>query len=120
MAWFGTEVEGMKIYSTNEKVVGKWTDGATLYEKVTEFNIDASNLNSWKDYSLGITGTRMVSQSLIVQHQSNGSVYVSSGTSSTANLKHMYNIINGNVALYINSNDYVGMPVTCIVRYTKS
>jgi len=40
-------IESKTAYSTTEKVVGKWIDGSTVYEKTVEVSGLSSNVSNW-------------------------------------------------------------------------
>lgn len=113
-------IDELCVYSSTERKVGKWTDGNDLYEIALSITVASDNLNSWKDYSTGITGSELISCDFSVQHPSNGTVYFSTGSTSTASLRHMMNILNGNFSIYAGANDYIGGTAHAILRYTKS
>ena len=116
---------GMEIYSTDEKVVGKWTDGKTLYEK--SFTItnpqDGTLLMSGIDKCMttmvgidaSLSSSRYYSSDVIPQDPYNLQVrtYVYKTASGTRNVGDLtVGVTKGTSWISLNSADLT-------VRYTK-
>lgn len=112
-------IDELCVYSSTERKIGKW-NGHDLYEIDLSITIASDNLNTWKDYSTGITGSELISCDFSVQHPSNGTVYFSSGSTSENSLRHMMNILTGNLGIYAGVNDYIGGTAHVILKYIKS
>lgn len=60
------------VYSTTEKVIGKWTDGSDLYEKVTIFDTFTTGANSLE---LGLTNVKEILKMNIMAEVGSGIGY---------------------------------------------
>lgn len=103
-------------YTTTEQVVGKWTDGNTLYRKVIEGTTPSQ---SGQFQSLGFTMATIVREYL--EFLSAAGFWVGRGYIEDNVVRFSYAISNGG-SIYFSqlSNDALSRPYRLIIEYTKS
>lgn len=114
------EVIGIKLnggvadyheYSTSEKVVGKWIDGSTLYEKTYAITSAISIGTSWSDTGFVLpANTNRIIGGFIYRNAQNGALMYCAFSIGSSN--HL------NAMLSIADNLDVGSSIT--IRYTKA
>lgn len=110
-------------YSTEEKVVGVWTDGKPLYQKVTTGNTPPSTSDWTLIASLG--NTCNIRRAEMYVESSLGLAPVPFGMS---NIRCYYNFSNGaysigDISMHlgdISSTNWTNLPLYVIVQYTKT
>lgn len=102
---------GGNDYSTDERAVGKWIDGSTVYEK-TLIMQSAVNLSAgaWANSGCQISGIGIIPQATVIRSDSYGPWAISVG----------YNKTTGDIQLFSSAAASLGANSMIIIRYTKT
>ena len=108
-------------YSTNEKVVGTWIDGSTIYEKTVEINSVAYDSN-WHNVAHGITNIDKVISCTGILFGTDGEFFNLPQYRSTTNQGVTFGIqgSSSEYIAYINNWYNGASKIYATIRYTKS
>lgn len=109
------------VYSTEESVVGKWTDGRPVYRKVLNLTTP-STASSWQTLTTGISDLGTVVSAFGFTTASSGSpkfVPIPYASPSEANSSVMALNMNGTISMWVTGNK-TGIPCCIVLEYTKT
>lgn len=106
---------GAHNYSTDEQVIGTWTDGKPLYEKTIEFPITQSN--GYTNYTHGISDIVPISCEGYAASSDGTNIY-SAGANTISSLGFAFNTEYVNA--YQSGSYFVGYNARVVIRYTKT
>lgn len=99
------------VYSTNEKVVGRWIDGKPIYEKTFVFNSSVTIGKVWTATGFTITNGLFIINSVLMRFNNNGTI------------AHSVNILPSTGAITLSTDsDYTNLTAgsTLTVQYIKT
>lgn len=99
------------VYSTNEKVVGRWIDGKPIYEKTFVFNNSVTIGKVWTATGFTITNGSFIINSILMRFNNNGTI------------AHSVNILPSTGAITLSTDsDYTNLTAgsTLTVQYIKT
>ena len=99
------------VYSTNEKVVGRWIDGKPIYEKTFVFSSSITIGKVWTATGFTITNGSFITNSILMRFNNNGTI------------AHSVNILPSTGAITLSTDsDYTNLTAgsTLTVQYIKT
>lgn len=99
------------VYSTNEKVVGRWIDGKPIYEKTFVFSSSVTIGKVWTATGFTITNGSFIINSILMRFNNNGTI------------AHSVNILPSTGAITLSTDsDYTNLTAgsTLTVQYIKT
>ena len=105
-----TETNNKFNYSTEEQIIGKWTDNSTLYQQTISGNTP-SETNNWVDVVEVGTGLKIKELTGIMRDYMPIPIYASNEYFLALQYK------NGYIQIY--SSGFVNMPFELTIKYTK-
>lgn len=115
------ELEKGEIYSTAERLIGKWTNGYNLYRKIFFINLKNTKDGTWtntvSEKICDNVNLRFIENAFINVNQAiyNLPYYSNSGYGIKA-----FTNENGGITIAHNNSIYNNLPVVCSVLYTKT
>ena len=110
------------LYSTDEKIIGVWTDGRPLYQRVVTGNSINAN-DGWKQIaSLGTNCVIVRAESYISDDNIR---WIPAGYNTGIAFEHILNFANqtstnGDYSVYTSGSMLKNKPVIAILQYTKT
>lgn len=112
----------MHNYSTTEQIVGKWTDGSDVYEKI----IEATTSNTDEDQTINVASLNIkdVIEMNAIAKSSNGSVQLNYEVPTVGGTIEFFNVYfadnNASLKLAHYASWARQIPIKIVLRYTKN
>ena len=107
-----SSVEYYHIYSTDEKVVGTWIDGSTIYEKTLTVDNLSGNVNAWTNFA------QLADVDKVINYD--GRAVLNDGTQVTLGYYVMLSYLNGDLRYFCKEIVVFTFSLRLTVRYTKA